>query len=40
VTSINQQQILKDVRGIHDDLMEVLRNDPAKIHLIVNKTGG
>jgi hypothetical protein len=34
------QQVQKDVLDIHDDLMEMLRNDPAKLHLIVNKSGG
>jgi hypothetical protein len=36
----NHQQIFKDVRDIYDDLMQILLNDPAKRHLIINKSGG
>jgi hypothetical protein len=35
----NHQQIYRDVRDIYDDLMQILLNDPAKHHLIVNKSG-
>lgn len=35
----NYQQIFKDVRDIYDDLMDMLLNDSAKRHLIVNKSG-
>ncbi len=34
----NHQQIFKDVRDIYDDLMQMLRNDSTKRHLIVNKS--
>lgn len=36
----NRQQILKDVDDIYDDIMEMLRNDASRAHLIVNKSGG
>jgi YWFCY protein/Type IV secretory system Conjugative DNA transfer len=35
----NHQQIYRDVRDIYDDLMQILLNDPAKRHLIINKSG-
>ena len=35
----NHQQIFKDVRDIHDDLVQMLRNNSTKRHLIVNKSG-
>jgi hypothetical protein len=34
------QQVPKDVRDIYDDVMEMLRNDSDKLHLIVSKSGG
>jgi hypothetical protein len=35
----NHQQIPKDIRDIYDDLIETLRNDREKRHLIVYKSG-
>jgi hypothetical protein len=36
----NQQRIFRDARDIYDDVMEMLRNDSTRLHLMVNKSGG
>ncbi len=40
IITTNFQGIFKDVRDIYDDVLEILLNDPAKRHLIINKTAG